>query len=532
MNIQARVVPTAQVEEGVDLFIRAQLAAFGLRWLGQVSWNEAVWRLVQKSVARGEARLSASGALVVETGIHTGRSPKDKFVVRDGLTAETVDWHNNLAMTPENFEALKTDMLQHARLKDLFVQDLEACPGAVQRLPVRVVTETAWAALFMRHLLKPVDDSADFAPQLTIVCLPSFKAEPTRHGTASQTVIALDLAKRIVLIGGTAYAGEMKKAVFTVLNYVLPALGVLPMHCSANVTADGSSALFFGLSGTGKTTLSADPERDLIGDDEHGWDDTGVFNIENGCYAKAINLDAVEEPAIHKAALQFGTVLENVTMDDDSGLVDFADGGKTENTRAAYPLSHIAGARPGHMTGHPQVLVMLTADAFGVLPPVALLSAEQAVEQFLLGYTAKLAGTECGIKEPVATFSSCFGAPFLPRPALDYAKLLRAKISRHGTRCYLVNTGWTGGGFGVGKRIALAQTRSMVKSILEGRVDALETRVDPNFGFRVPLHMDGVDSRLLDPRLSWHDGESYDLAAQELAKKFKAAHQKLTTVQA
>ena len=369
MNIHAQALVGEQIEEGRDQLIRSQLAGFGLRWLGKVSWNDANWRLVQKSVARGEARLSATGAVVVETGAHTGRSPKDKFIVLDDETAKSVWWDNNKPMSPKHFDALKADMLHHARMRDVFVQDLEASPGAAQNLPVRLVAETAWAALFLRQLLKPVTEVEQFTPQLTILCLPSFKADPLRHGTHSETVIALDLAQNIVLIAGTAYAGEMKKAVFTVLNYHLPASGVLPMHCSANVATDGSSALFFGLSGTGKTTLSADPARALIGDDEHGWGDNGVFNIENGCYAKVIKLDAAQEPAIHKASLEFGSVLENVVMDEESGLVDFADGSKTENTRAAYALSRISGATPEAMAAHPKVLIMLTADASGVLPP-------------------------------------------------------------------------------------------------------------------------------------------------------------------
>ena len=526
MNMHA-ALPQLQ-DEGRDSLIRSELASFGLRWLGQVSWNEANWRLVQKSVARGEAQLSATGALVVETGIHTGRSPKDKFIVLDEGTAATVWWDNNKPMSPAHFDALKSDMLSHARMKDVFVQDLEASPGSDQHLPVRLIAESAWAALFLRHLLKSSQERVEaFTPELTILCLPSFKADPAKHGTASQTVIAIDMTAGIVLIGGTSYAGEMKKAVFTVLNYHLPALGIMPMHCSANIGKDGDTALFFGLSGTGKTTLSADPDRALIGDDEHGWGDHGVFNFENGCYAKVINLDAAQEPAIHKAALDFGTVLENVVLDSATGEVDFADDSKTENTRAAYGLSHIANAVPEVLAAHPKVLVMLTADAFGVLPPVALLSPDEAVDQFLLGYTAKLAGTERGVKQPEATFSACFGAPFLPRAPKAYAKLLREKIATHGTRCYLLNTGWTGGSYCVGKRMKLADTRCILKSILDGSIDRSETRVDTNFGFRVPVALDGVESRLLDPRTNWTDGGAYDLAAKDLVSKFAKARGRL-----
>ena len=523
MNIHAHALVGEQIEDGRDQLIRSRLAGFGLRWLGKVSWNETNGRLVQKSVARAESQLSATGAVVVETGAHTGRSPKDKFIVLDDETAKTVWWDNNKPLSPKHFEALKSDMLQHARLRDVFVQDLEACPGAERCLSVRLVAETAWAALFLRQLLKPVNADDQFVPELTILCLPSFKANPSRHGTHSETVIALDLTQNTVLIAGTAYAGEMKKAVFTVLNYHLPAQGVLPMHCSANAAEDGTSALFFGLSGTGKTTLSADPARALIGDDEHCWGNAGIFNIENGCYAKVIKLDAEQEPAIHKASLAFGSVLENVVMDVESGVVDFANGSKTENTRAAYALSQISGATPEAMAAPPKILVMLTADACGVLPPVARLSTEQAMEQFLIGYTSKLAGTESGVKEPEATFSACFGAPFLPRPPSVYAKLLGERIKAHDTRCYLLNTGWTGGAYGVGKRMKLSDTRSILKSILDGGIEKAAVRIDANFGFEVPINLDGVSADLLDPRESWVDKVAYDQIAKELAGKFAKA---------
>jgi phosphoenolpyruvate carboxykinase (ATP) len=523
MNASASA-PALPADEARECLIRSELGQFGLIWLGKVSWNEANWRLVQKSVARGEAQLSSTGALVVETGAHTGRSPQDKFIVLDESTAGDVWWDNNKAMNPRHFDVLKTDMLAHARMKDVFVQDLVACPGAVKRLPVRLVVGTAWGALFMRHLLEPAEDeTGEFRPELTILCLPSFKADPARHGTNSETVVALDLSEGVVLIGGTAYAGEMKKAVFTVLNHLLPAQGVLPMHCSANIGKDGRTAVFFGLSGTGKTTLSADPERALIGDDEHGWGDDGIFNIENGCYAKVINLDETAEPAIFRAAHDFGTVLENVEMNSATGEVDLADGSRTENTRAAYPLAKIAKAVPGAMGGHPDVLVMLTADAFGVLPPIAKLTPEQAMEQFLIGYTAKLAGTERGVKEPEATFSSCFGAPFLPRRPQAYADLLREKIKAKGTRCYLLNTGWTGGAYGMGHRMKLAVTRAMLKSILDGSVEQVKTRVDPNFRFEIPVALAGVESKLLDPRRAWTDKKGYDEAARALVTRFGKA---------
>jgi len=521
-----KLMPAMPLEKATDPFIRSELAAIGLRWLGQVSWNEANWLLMQKAVARNEARLSVTGALVVDTGSHTGRSPKDKYIVIDPATEANVWWDNNQRMERDQFDLLKSDMLTHAQMKDLFVQDLEACPGA-EPLPVRLITETAWAALFMRHLLKPSDVAAgNFEAGFHIVCLPSFKADPARHGTRSETVIALNFAQRMVLIGGTAYAGEMKKAVFTLLNYLLPEQGVLPMHCSANVGEAGDTAIFFGLSGTGKTTLSADPARALIGDDEHGWGDAGVFNFENGCYAKAINLDPAQEPAIHEAALAFSSVLENVVMDDSLGTIDFADGSKTENTRAAYPLNKIGNAKPELVAKAPKVLVMLTADAFGVLPPVAKLSTDEAIEMFLLGYTSKLAGTERGVKEPEATFSACFGAPFLPRRPSDYATLLRQKINANGTKCYLLNTGWTGGAYGVGKRMRLADTRAMLKAILEGDIETTEMRHDENFGFAVPVALDGVKPDVLNPRQSWSDGAAYDLAATALVERFKKAKAK------
>ena len=522
-------IKSAELELGYNSVIRSELSQAGLRWLGQISWNEAAWRLVQKSIARDEAKLSPTGALVVETGDHTGRSPKDKYIVLDDETAAHVWWDNNKPMSPAHFETLKRDMQTHARMKDVFVQDLLACPAAAQQLPVRLVAEEAWAALFLQHLLKAAQSSTRFKPELTILCMPSFKADPERHGTASETVIAIDLTRGEVLIGGTAYAGEMKKAVFTVLNYLLPKRDVLPMHCSANVGDTGDTAIFFGLSGTGKTTLSADPIRTLIGDDEHGWGNDGVFNIEHGCYAKVINLDPKAEPDIHHASLDFGTVLENVGMDLNSGAVDFSDGSRTENTRSAYPLHKIKNAKPAFMAGAPNILIMLTADAFGVLPPVAVLDANQAMEQFLIGYTAKLAGTERGVTEPEATFSTCFGAPFLPRAPQVYADLLRTKINQNDTRCYMLNTGWTGGAYSTGKRMSLAVTRRLLAAIFSGEIDKAEKRVDEHFGFNVPMSLHDLDERLLNPRSAWADGVAYDETAKALSLKFTAALKKLKT---
>jgi phosphoenolpyruvate carboxykinase (ATP) len=514
--------PIHRLNEGRDGLIRSQLAKLGLSWLGQVSWNETAPVLMKKSLARGEAALSATGALLVETGQHTGRSPNDKFIVRDAASEHDIWWRNNKPMAAAHFEQLKADMFAHAQLKDTFVQDLLASPGLATPLSVRVVTEQAWSSLFMRHLLKSAEIEPN-AETLTIVCLPSFKAQASRHGTASETVIALDLAQRLVLIAGTAYAGEMKKAVFTFANFMLPAESILSMHCSANIGPNGDTALFFGLSGTGKTTLSADPARALIGDDEHGWGPQGIFNIENGCYAKVINLEEAAEPQIFKAVQGLGAVLENVVYDEATGLVDFNNTRLTENTRGAYPLDAIANARPGIVGNHPKTLIMLTADAFGVLPPVARLTPEQAMEQFLIGYTAKLAGTERGVTTPQATFSACFGAPFLPRPPQAYADLLRKLVLEHGTQCYLLNTGWTGGAYGVGKRMSLATTRQILKAIMAGDLAQTPCRRDENFGFDVPLAIDGVEAKLLCPRQCWNDGKAYDVAAKDLKEKFAAA---------
>ncbi len=508
--------------------IQVELAQLGLRWMRSLSWNDNETVLYQAAIAGGEAHIAEGGALVVQTGTHTGRSPKDKFIVLDEATSHSVWWDNNQPMSRAHFEALKADFMVHARMKALFVQDLEACADEGHVLPTRLITEHAWHALFMRHLLKPIVAQVAFSAELTIINLPSFKADPARHGTNSGTVIAFDLRNNLVLIGGTLYAGEMKKAVFTVLNYMLPAAGVLSMHCSANIGADGDTTIFFGLSGTGKTTLSADPARPLIGDDEHGWGETGVFNIENGCYAKVINLTEKAEPEIFKAAHQFGAVLENVVIDASSRQLDLSDSSLTENTRAAYPLAAIPNASHTRMGAAPKTIIMLTADAFGVLPPIAKLNPEEAMQQFLAGYTAKLAGTERGVKSPEATFSACFGAPFLPRHPQVYADMLKDLMAKHNTRCFLVNTGWTGGAYGVGKRIALATTRKLLDAALSGALDDAETRIDKNFGFEVPLHVEGVASSVLNPRQSWSDENAYDAAAQNLVKLFAQAKAKFS----
>jgi phosphoenolpyruvate carboxykinase (ATP) len=499
--------------------IRAELAKIGLRWANCISWNAGVAELYQQALERGEARVAEGGALSVMTGTHTGRSPRDKFIVRNAASSDTVWWDNTAALSQAQFDQIKTDMLAHARLKSLFVQDLHAGADPAHRLETRVITEFAWQALFIRNLLIVPHGDFAFAPGLTILCLPSFKANPERHGTRSETVIALDLAQRLVLIGGTQYAGEIKKSVFTVMNHILPERGVMPMHCSANIGALGDTAVFFGLSGTGKTTLSTDPERALVGDDEHGWSDTGVFNIEGGCYAKAINLSASAEPQIYAAAHRFGSVLENVTLDENH-KPHFDDNSVTENTRVAYDMSAIPGAKADGCGSVPKTIIMLTADAFGVLPPVARLSPEQAMEHFMAGYTAKVAGTERGVKEPQATFSACFGAPFLTRHPAEYGAMLKDLIARHKVACYLVNTGWTGGAYGVGKRIPIDVTRKIVRTALSGALEDAPTRTDPHFGLAVPTRIAGVPENVLDPAKGWADAAAYDVAARKLVGMF------------
>ncbi len=503
-----------------DPQIQAELSRLGLRWVNCVSWNDDATTLVDMALERGEGELSNKGAFVATTGTHTGRSPQDKYILLDAKTAKSVWWDNNQGMTLEHFNLLKRDFMDHARLRSVFVQDANACADEAYQLPVRVITEKAWHALFMKHLLRKPNDDNNFTPKLTIINLPSFKADPARHGTRSQTVIAFDFTNGLVLIGGTAYAGEMKKAVFTMLNFLLPEQKVLPMHCSANVGQDGTSAVFFGLSGTGKTTLSADPNRLLIGDDEHGWSEHGIFNFEGGCYAKAINLSEAQEPAIFKAATARHTVLENVML-DHTGAPDFNNVSLTDNTRAAYPLDAIEGIAPRGHGAVPKTIIMLTADAFGVLPAIAKLNAEQAMYHFLAGYTAKVAGTERGVTEPQATFSACFGAPFLPLPPTVYGAMLQQLIRENDVQCYLINTGWTGGKPGIGQRFPLNVTRAIVNAALSGELKTADTVKDPNFGFDVPQRIKAVDPKWLAPRAAWADGEAYDAAAQNLVVMFE-----------
>ncbi|MDQ1197148.1 phosphoenolpyruvate carboxykinase [Agrobacterium sp. SORGH_AS 787] len=497
------------------------VSALGLGDAAVVHYNLIESELYEESIRNGEADLTVDGALRAVTGQHTGRSPKDKFVVRDANTENTIWWDNNKPLSPEHFEILHKDMVAHAAGKTLYVQDLVGGADEENALPTRVVTELAWHGLFIRNLLiRPAREKlGSFKQKLTIINLPSFKADPARHGVRTETVIACDLTKGIVLIGGTSYAGENKKSVFTVLNYLLPAKGVMPMHCSANVGPDGDAAVFFGLSGTGKTTLSADPARTLIGDDEHGWGEDGIFNFEGGCYAKAIKLSAEAEPEIYAATRRFGTVLENVVLDENR-VPDFNDNSLTENTRSAYPLHFIPNASKTGLAGHPKTIIMLTADAFGVLPPIARLTPEQAMYHFLSGYTAKVAGTEKGVTEPEATFSTCFGAPFMPRHPTEYGNLLRDLIAQHGVDCWLVNTGWTGGAYGIGKRMPIKATRALLTAALTGELKNAQFRTDANFGFAVPTSLEGIDNSILDPRSTWADGTAYDAQAKKLVNMF------------
>lgn len=487
-----------------------------------VSRNDIAPVLVARALAQGGAQLSADGALSVHTGGFTGRSPRDKFIVRDGLTQETVWWDNAQAMSPAHFDTLLADAKASLADGDLFVQDLLAGADPHHQFAVTVLTPSAWHALFIRNLLiRPgeVETGAD-PVNVTVVHVPWFKAEPARHGSRTETVIALDMSRNIVVIAGTLYAGEIKKSVFSLFNFHASRNGVLPMHCSANSDAHGKTALFFGLSGTGKTTLSNDPARPLIGDDEHGWSTDGVFNLEGGCYAKTIRLSAEAEPEIFAATRCFGTVLENVVL-DAAHVPDFNDVGRTENTRAAYPLSVLPSLAKGSVGGAPRTVVLLTADAFGVLPPIARLTPEQAVYHFLSGYTAKLAGTERGVTEPQATFSACFGAPFMPLHPSVYGAMLAERLRASGASAWLINTGWTGGAYGVGRRIELRATRLLLDAALSGALDHAGMRQDEVFGFTVPIAVDGIEPRLLTPRLAWADATAYDRQAARLAGLFQ-----------
>jgi len=496
---------------------------FGFKGLSAVHWNLSEPALYEHALNAGEASLVQGGAICAETGIHTGRSPKDKHTVCDALTEKTVWWDNNRKLTPEQFQLLYDDFIAHARGMQLFAQDLYGGADPTYRIKTRVYTELAWHSLFIRTLLIRPDrhDLTHFVPDLTIVDLPSFKADPERHGVRSETIVAIDFSRKIVLIGGSSYAGEMKKSVFTTLNYYLPAESVMPMHCSANVGPAGDSALFFGLSGTGKTTLSADPNRTLIGDDEHGWGPDGIFNFEGGCYAKCINLSAEAEPEIYAATNRFGAILENVVFDPETRICDFDDDSKTENTRSAYPLDFIPNASKTGRAGHPKNIIMLTADAFGVMPPIAKLTPAQAMYHFLSGYTAKVAGTEKGLVGVQPEFSTCFGAPFLPRHPSEYGNLLRELIAAHNVDCWLVNSGWTGGKYGIGRRMPIKATRTLLTAALDGSLRNATFRTDPYFGFAVPTSVPGVEPHLLNPIKTWKDKAEFDQTARALVRMFQ-----------
>jgi phosphoenolpyruvate carboxykinase (ATP) len=502
---------------------QVDLSEHGIEPTGRVYRNPSTSLLYTHALARGDGRLAEGGPLAVDTGRFTGRSPKDKFLVDDDGSRDRIWWGDvNQPLSEEHFGGLREKVTARLeRAAALYVVDAWAGADSAHRIGVRVVTAHPYHALFAKTMfieLAP-DEAAAFEPTALVLHTPDLEAVPDEDGTRTGTFVVLHPGRTELLVGGTFYAGEIKKSIFTVMNDRLPLEGVFPMHCSANVAADGRVAVFFGLSGTGKTTLSADPERALIGDDEHGWGDAGVFNIEGGCYAKVIRLSAEAEPEIFATTHTYGTILENVVL-DENGVLDLDDDSKTENTRAAYKLEQIANALPAKQAGHPSTVIFLTADAFGILPPIARLSREQALYYFLSGFTAKLAGTEIGVTEPQPTFSTCFGQPFLPQPPAVYANLLGSKLDRHGATVWLVNTGWTGGPLGQGSRMPIQATRTMLRAALSGDLDNAELRTDPNFGFGVPVAVAGVDSQLLDPRSTWRESELYDRRARELATMF------------
>lgn len=533
-----RNIPPARMDDGGDSTRRApgfqspiaskmeSLRRLGLDNLGQVYWDLSTPALYEGAIRRHEAMLSHLGPLVVRTGQFTGRLPKDKFLVEEPSSLKKIWWGKiNKPINRSKFEALKGHICAYLQGKDLFIQNCYAGADERFRIPVRVITESAWHVLFARTMLiRELDEEnlAQFEPEFTVLHVPNFHANPELDGTNSGAFIILDFGKKLILVGGTAYAGEIKKSIFTVMNYLLPEQNVMPMHCSANYGADENDvAIFFGLSGTGKTTLSADPERTLIGDDEHGWSDQGVFNFEGGCYAKVIRLSHEGEPEIYETTRRFGTILENVAIDAHSRHVNLDEASLTENTRAAYPITHIPNMTRTGCAGHPKNIIMLTCDAFGVLPPVARLTPTQAMYHFLAGYTAKVAGTETGITEPQATFSPCFGAPFMALPPLTYAHLLGEKIARHRVAVWLINTGWSGGPYGTGERMPLSLTRAMVKAVLSGELEGIATHPDPIFGVGIPVSCPGVPNEILDARQTWKDVSAYDRKARELALMFE-----------
>ncbi len=496
----------------------------GITGLGTVHYNLIEPALIQAAIRRGEGTLGLGGALLVSTGKFTGRSPKDKYIVRSDTTENTVWWDNNGAMSPAHFDALYDDMLDYLKGREAFVEDLVGGADPALAINVRMITELAWHSLFNRTMLRrPERDALDqFTADFTLINCPGFKADPARHGCRSDTVIVLNFDRKLILVANTGYAGENKKSIFTLLNYLLPEKGVMPMHCSANHAHDNpvDAAVFFGLSGTGKTTLSADPDRTLIGDDEHGWSERGTFNFEGGCYAKTINLDPDAEPEIYATTSKFGSVVENMVFDPETLELDFADDSLTANTRCAYPLHYISNASETALGGHPKNVIMLTCDAFGVLPPIARLTPAQAMYHFLSGFTSKVAGTERGVTEPEPTFSTCFGAPFMPRRPEVYGNLLKGKIAKHGATCWLVNTGWTGGAYGTGSRMPIKATRALLTAALDGSLGEVEFRKDANFGFEVPVEVPGVPEVLLDPRRTWDDAKAYDAQAERLVQMF------------
>lgn len=511
--------PSTVIRESVN-----GLAAQGISPKGKVHWNYVAPELVEAAIRRSEGVLADMGPFVAVTSPHTGRSPNDKFVVREPSSEADVDWGKvNQPFSTEHWNVLKRDVQEYLSGQDeLFVQDLYCGADPATQLSVRYIMPNAWHAAFVRNMFirPPFEELATFAPNFTVYHAPEMQADPARHGTRTGTFIVLNLAERTILIGGTRYAGELKKSMFTVMNYLLPKQGVLSMHCSANIGPAGDTALFFGLSGTGKTTLSADPARSLIGDDEHGWSSEGTFNFEGGCYAKVINLSPEGEPDIFATTQMFGTVLENVVLIDPTRKVDFSNGNITENTRASYPLEYIRNHVASGRGGHPRNVVFLTADAFGVLPPISRLSPEQAMYYFLSGYTAKVAGTERGVTEPQATFSACFGAVFLVWHATKYAEMLGELLKEHGSQVWLVNTGWSGGAYGTGSRMKLSHTRAMVQAALAGELDKVEYHTDPVFGLSIPTSAPNVPAEILNPRNTWADGAAYDAQAHKLASMF------------
>lgn len=507
-----RVNPTQRLEDS------------GISGLKAVHYNLLEPALIQEALKKGEGDLGQGGTFLVSTGEYTGRSPKDKFVVDEPSVKDTIWWENNPPLAMDAFEQLKKDMYAHMEGGEYFVQDLYGGADPEHRLNVRVVTELAWHSLFIRTMLRrpEAEELDDFIPGFTIVNCPTFNSDPAKHGCRSDVIIAISMEQKLILIGGTEYAGENKKSVFSILNYLLPEKGIMPMHCSANHAIDDTSdtAIFFGLSGTGKTTLSADPKRILIGDDEHGWSDTTTFNFEGGCYAKTISLSPEAEPEIYATTQKFGTVIENMVYDPYTKELDFEDDSLTANMRCAYPLHYISNASETAIGGAPKNIIMLTCDAFGVLPPISRLTPAQAMYHFLSGFTSKVAGTERGVTEPQPTFSTCFGAPFMPRRPETYGALLRDKIAQSGATCWLVNTGWTGGAYGTGSRMPIKATRGLLTAALDGTLATVDFRKDENFGFDVPVAVDGIDSSLLDPKSTWADKAAYDASATKLVGMF------------